>query len=121
MNDTSKSYEPIRKSDPNYWTRKEIVYTNHAIQRANERNLPVIKVMPNSVKIAHVETNVNTGRIDSVICKVDIDGKNFHLVLSSDGVVITTFIAGGTDYQKWMLSLSRRKNRTRNETTLFYE
>ncbi len=68
---------------------KELIYTTHALERAEQRNVPMPKYVPLNVRCSRVEVNEN-----GIICytlNYDFFGTLYEMVVTEKNVVLTLF------------------------------
>lgn len=68
---------------------KELVYTLHAIERAEQRNVPMPKYVPLGVRCIHVDIDKKGFKYFTL--NFDFFGKVYEMVVSEQNVVLTMF------------------------------
>lgn len=103
-----------------YWHDRQLVYTKHATDRARERELPILNMLPENIRLCDVDTAPN-GDVVSVSLKVTVDDDiTFFAVLTHDGVVITLFKNSKKEFENYQKRKQcRRQHEQYRVETLF--
>lgn len=73
---------------PLYWFDVRLVYTNHALQRLEERGINKVDYLPPKAKFIK---NRKTRNENGFLFKYQQDKKDVCIVISSSGVVLTVY------------------------------
>ncbi len=67
----------------------ELIYTTHAIERAEQRNVPMPKYVPLDVRCSRIDVNEQGKRYYTL--NFDFFGKLYEMVVNEENVVLTMF------------------------------
>lgn len=68
---------------------RELIYTNHAIERAEQRKVPMPKYVPMNVRCSRIDVNEEGCKYYTL--NFDFFGKLYEMVVNEENIVLTMF------------------------------
>lgn len=96
-------------TDPEYWFDKPLIYSYHAIQRCDSRGILPLDFLPIRSKLVDCDKDMN-GNPKRLVFKVNDGIKEYQLVMSAEGEVLTVY-----HVHKGLYELVQNKKHTKRE------